>query len=369
MMRQVGTPAVCLVALTLVSGACNRGSKTETNATAIPVTTATAELGSITAVLQAAGTVMAAPGAEQIVTAPEPARIAELPKSEHDIVVEGELLARFEIASVNSEAAKQVSDVARVELKLQSAKVALARAQELFAQGVAPRMNVDDAQTQVAAAEAELRGARATADAEALGNSARTVVRALFNGVVDRKFREVGDLVQPGTSAILSVIDPTRLEVTTSLPYSEASRLSLGNGARITTPPDGSVVSNLHVVFRPESANDRSTPVPVRLAFDAPPTIGVGTSVPLAINAETHDGTLLVPLTAVMRDGDAAWLFVVSGGTAQRRAVTVGITDAEHAEIVSGLDRGEVVVVDAQDALFDGAKVSAQAAAPASPGK
>jgi RND family efflux transporter MFP subunit len=352
----------CLVVLTVAVGACSRGAKTDSNTPAIPVSTATAELGSITAVIEAVGTVTAAPGAEQVVTAPEPARILELPKGEHDLVVEGDLLVRFEIASVASEAAKQVSDVSRAELRLQNAKVALARAQDLFAQGVAPRMNVDDAQTQVAAAEAELRGARALADAAAAGSSPRTIVRAAFNGVVNQRLKAVGDLVEPGTSAILTVIDPTRLEVTASLPYSEASRLNPGNGARITTPPPASVVSNLHVVFRPESAGERSAPVPVRLGFDTPPTIDIGTPVPLAINAETHDGTLLVPLSAVLHDSDAASVFVVSGGTTQRRAVVVGITDAERAEITSGLDRGEVVVVDGQNALFDGAKVTVPAA-------
>lgn len=353
---------LCVVTLTVLIAACSRGAKSDSNTPAVPVTAATAELGSITAVIQAVGTVTAAPGAEQIVTAPEPARIAELPKGEHDIVLEGDLLVRFEIASVASEAAKQGSDIARAEARLQNAKVALARAQELFGRGVVARMNVEDAEGQVAAAEAEIRVARAAADAAAVGGSSRTIVRAAFNGVVDRRFREIGDLVQPGTSAILTVIDPTRLEVTTSLPYAEASRLNLGNAARVTTAPDGAQTPNLHVVFRPESAGERNAPVPVRLAFDTAPTIAVGAFVQLAVNAETHDGTLLVPLAAVMHDGDAASIFVVSGGTTQRRAVVVGITDAERAEITSGLDRGEMVVTDGQDALFDGAKVSVQSA-------
>jgi len=352
----------CFALVTFVTTGCSRGSKNDSNAPAVTVTTATAELGSITAVIQAVGTVTAAPGAEQIVTAPEPARIVELPKGEHDIVLEGDLLVRFEIASVASEAAKQGTDIARAEARLQSAKVAHARAQELFGRGVVPRMNVEDAESQVAAAEAEIRVARAAAEAAAAGGSSRTIVRAAFNGVVDRRFREVGDLVQPGTSAILTVIDPTRLEVTTSLPYAEASRLNLGNAARVTAGPDGTLTPNLHVVFRPESAGERNAPVPVRLAFDMPPTIAVGAPLQFVVNAETHDGTLLVPLAAVMHDGDAASVFVVSGGTTARRTVVVGITDAERAEITSGLDRGEMVVTDGHDALFDGAKVSVQSA-------
>jgi nucleoside-diphosphate-sugar epimerase len=48
-------------------------------------------------------------------------------------------------------------------------------------------------------------------------------VRALFDGIINQKLRDVGDMVEPSTSAILTVIDPTRLEIlgdgTQSKPY------------------------------------------------------------------------------------------------------------------------------------------------------
>jgi multidrug efflux pump subunit AcrA (membrane-fusion protein) len=61
-------------------------------ATVVPVTTAPATLGSIRAVIHATGDVNTAPGAELIVTAPQPARIAEITKAEGDRVRRGEVL-------------------------------------------------------------------------------------------------------------------------------------------------------------------------------------------------------------------------------------------------------------------------------------
>ena len=64
------------------------------------ITLAPATLGGIVA---ATGVVAAAPGADWTITAPEPARILELPKAEGDRVRTGDLLVRFEIPSAATE--------------------------------------------------------------------------------------------------------------------------------------------------------------------------------------------------------------------------------------------------------------------------
>jgi hypothetical protein len=185
---------IVVIAFVAAVSACSRGSKNEEAAAgagdaAIPVTTAAVETGSITAVIQATGLVTAAPGAEQIVTAPEQARIVEMPKGERETVQQGDLLVRFELPSVESENAKGNVEVARAEARLDSARVAHARAKDLFEKGVVPRMNVEDAESQVTAAEAELRAARSIAAAGQAGSAPRTMVRALFDGIINQKLR------------------------------------------------------------------------------------------------------------------------------------------------------------------------------------
>ena len=50
-------------------------------------------------------------------------------------------------------------------------------------------------------------------------------------------------------------------------------------------------------------------------------------------------------------------VFIVKDERVERRAVTVGGTDGDQIEIVSGLTTGERVVVEGHDALVDGARV------------
>jgi cobalt-zinc-cadmium efflux system membrane fusion protein len=350
------TLLVCVLAGTVVP-ACSRGAERE--GPAIAVATSAARLGTITAVFETVGTVAPAPDAQQLVTVPEPARIVELPRSEGEPVMRGDVLVRFEVAAMQSAAAQQVADVSGAQARLANAQAAHARSKELFDRGLVPRLQVEELQAQIAAAEADLRAANTASSVFEAGVSARTVVRALFDGVVQQRLMTTGELAQPA-SVIMIVIDPQRLELTASMPFADAERIAIGNPARTTPLPDGTPAMTLRVAARPDSVTNRETPVVVRMAFDSPPPMAIGTAIQVAIDGETHEGAVLVPLAALSYEGDEASVFVMNNGKAERRLVAVGISNAEDAEITEGLQAQEVVIIDSQLPLVDGAKVAPQ---------
>jgi multidrug efflux pump subunit AcrA (membrane-fusion protein) len=84
----------------------------------------------------------------------------------------------------------------------------------------------------------------------------------------------------------------------------------------------------------------------------------VGTPVQVEIDAEQHTGVVLVPTVAVVHEGEETAVFVAADDKAQRRLVMLGIEDDEHAEIRSGIKAGEMVIVDGQAGLPDGAAIT-----------
>ena len=54
-------------------------------------------------------------------------------------------------------------------------------------------------------------------------------------------------------------------------------------------------------------------------------------------------------------------MFIVMGDTAHRRPVQIGLDDGTDAEIVSGVKAGEMVIVQGQAGLPDGAKITMEA--------
>ena len=59
-----------------------------------------------------------------------------------------------------------------------------------------------------------------------------------------------------------------------------------------------------------------------------------------------------------MREGAETSVFVAAGNRAVRRPVTVGLSDNEHVEVLSGLTAGEMVITRGQAGLPDGAAIS-----------
>jgi len=339
-------------------------------AEAVPVTVATALSGPIRPVIAATGQVKPAAGAELLVTPPQDARIAEIPKAVGDRVRRGELLVRFQIPSLEADAASKRSDLARAEAQLRTAQQNVTRLTGLLQRGIAARKEVEDAQRDLALANATVNEARSTTSA-AGQLAGREVVRAPFNGVVVARSHQVGDMVSAGgPDPLLRVIDPSQLQIEAAVPAGDLGRVARGNPATVRGAafPD----ERAHVIALPPSVDSASGTAQVRLAFDTPTSRPAGLAVAVEIYGEEHRAAVLVSADALVQEGTARYVFVVdSQKKAHRRPVTVGVVAQGQAEILSGVKAGDSVVVRGQTALPDGATVEATdgSESPAEPAK
>lgn len=355
------TKAARLLAIAATLGAlaaCHHAEPEQTETeTPVVVQVDTARSGPLREVIAATAIVTAAPGAELIVTAPEAARIVEMPKAEGDHVRAGDLLVRFEIPSLTAEATSGRAAIDQADARVENAKAASARVAGLFERGVAARKEVEDADRELREANAALAQARSASGA-ANTLAGRTVVRARFNGVVAKRLHNPGDLVEPGPGdPILRVIDPSRLEVWAAVPVSALAHVAAGAPARIVLP--GGEPLNASVVARPASVDAGSVTAAVRLRPSSPTTLTTGMAVQVEILGPEHPGVVIVPPAAVVRDGGATVVMTVgSDGKAHRKDVDVGIVTPDAAEIRKGITAGERVIVRGQNGLPDGAAVT-----------
>jgi RND family efflux transporter MFP subunit len=307
-----------------------------------------------------------AAGAELLVVPPQSARIAELPRFVGDHVRRGDLLVRFEIPSLDADAASKRSDLARAQAQLETARQNLTRLSGLYDRGIAARKEVEDARRDVAQGQATVNEARSSTSA-AGRLAGREVVRAPFNGVVVSRTHQVGDLVEPGApDPILRLVDPLQLQAEAAVPADDLGRLLVGSPARVRggSFPD----EPARVIARPPAVDPTTGTALVRLAFDQPTRRPVGLAVDVEIYGEERQAAVLVPADALVQEGSQSFVFVVDGQKkAHRREVTVGVKAAGQAEILSDVKAGETVVVRGQTALPDGATVEPAEAEPGEP--
>jgi HlyD family secretion protein len=69
------------------------------------------------------------------------------------------------------------------------------------------------------------------------------------------------------------------------------------------------------------------------------------------------EDVLRIPESALFRHADGWAAFVVEGGRARRREVSLGHRSGLTAEVVSGIDAGEKVITHPDDAIEDGTRV------------
>jgi len=365
MRRQaIAGTALCLGLLSAGCGKAAQPEESVESVAAVVVHVVKAGPARIEVRVRASGTTVAAPGAELAVTAPQAARVMEIPHGEGDRVARGDLLVRFEIPSLSAEVATRESALAQATARAANAQAARDRLAGLMERGVAARREVDDAERDLAEARATVAEGNAGLEA-ARQLLARQKVVAPFDGVVVRRWHNPGDLVDANSAdPILRFADPARVEAEALVPASEVARVAAKQPAEVKGP--GEMEWPATVIATPAAVDATTSSAGVRLALrpsslDPRPSSSlppIGLPIEATITVMSRDAAVTVPAGALVRDGDGYALFVVSGKKAARRGVKTGVVSSETAEILSGVAAGDTVVTSGQDGLPDGATVS-----------
>ena len=326
----------------------------------VPVAAQAAQVGRLRSVVHAGGIVIPADGAEYLVVAPEPARILELRHNDGDAVAGGDVLVRFEMPTAAQEVARRQADMDMAQAQVENARIAATRARDLAGRGLIARIELDNAERELADALAAVGRAEALRRlAEA--NAARAIVRAPFAGVVAKRFKAPGDVAQAlPTDPVLRLVDPHRLEVRAFIPAADVARVVQGASARLASTTDGqSQTVRLSVVAPPNAAAAApGTDAPARLAFAMPFDGPIDTTVQVDIDAEERIDVVFVTADALVQSGGETVVWIAAGDHAERRRVTTGVANEQGVEITSGLQRGELVITRGQTGLVDGALIS-----------
>jgi membrane fusion protein, multidrug efflux system len=267
---------------------------------------------------------------------------------ENIVAEEGDRVAKGQILlHIQDDEYRHRTTMARVDLEKQQSR--LNRAQKIFSQGLSSAEDFDSIRTDTASAEAGLELAEL--------ELSYTEVRAPFAGQVVRRFVDQGQTVSNGT-ALYSVADMDRLLARVFIPAKEFRSIRPDQPVQLVVSSTGDRLAGridlVNPLVDPESGTIKVT-VEVR---DYPPSTRPGDFVEVSIVTDSHSDSLLVPKVAVVTERGQRSVYVVDGETAHQRPVEIGFEDDANAEIVSGLEPGELVVIQGQRTLRDGQPVS-----------
>ncbi len=316
---------------------------------ALPVVPGQVETGSITAILTVSSTIEA----EQQVTihAETAGRIIDLAAEEGQQVKKGQSLARIRFDA-------QASALDRAGASLAKAEEDLARAEQLYADRVIGKEELDRARQAVTLARIDVRDRNR--------DVRNTNIVAPFDGTITQRFVAEGGFVM-NAGQILSITNFSTLVARVYVPEKELDRIRVGQVAQVV----GKAAQGRRgtgVVERIAPVVDAATGT-VKVTISLPDELsGPGGFLPgmyaeVTLTTEHRDAVPLVPKSAVIHDDDQSFVFVIDGDRARKVKVELGLQDAERVELRQGPATGETIIVAGQAGLKDGAlvvKVDAQ---------
>lgn len=282
-------------------------------------------------------------------------KIAKLPVDAGSRVRRGDLLFRVRTVDYELALRRAEANLAEAEVAVEAAVREKERLDNLLAEGSATDQMRDLAITDHDRAQAAMAQARAARDQaeQALDDC---TLRAPYDGVVTARFREPGEFVAKG-DPVLEIMDVSLLHAELELPERYAGLIPLGSTVSLGLQHRGAVIEGEVSTINPKIETSTRTFV-VKVDVDnSDGSLQAGLFCSASFPLPPQLDQLAVRGDALVRDEGRTTVWVVEDGVVSSREVVEGPALDGWALVRSGLDEGELVVVEGSGGLIEGGEV------------
>jgi len=287
-------------------------------------------------------------------------KIAKIHVEEGDKVKKGQLLAELDTRAIRLQLEQARAALAVAEANYKDAQRNMDRMERLRREKAVSDQQYEKIKLAYEAAEAQLQQARAAVNL-ASHNLDVSLMKAPFSGVVASKNAEVGDVINPmmggfsPTSGVLTLMDFSRVNVEIDLSHQDVVRIKKGQVAQLKVMAFPDRVFQGEVSLVNITADPLSKKFKVKVRIDNPDLIlRPNTFGEVTLEVSTHEDALVIPQKAVLEN---RYVFLARGNNTERKEVTLGLQNSDKVEIVKGLKEGDMVIVEGNYGLEDGAEI------------
>jgi RND family efflux transporter MFP subunit len=329
-----------------------------------PVSVKAVELkpGELRVILNATTTSTVKSETEVVLSAQRTGRVVKLPVQEGDRVKKGALIAQLDLTE---ESVQSESVLGQSKATYEEAEKSLKRIDDLFNKGMVAQQDLDATRRVYEVAKSQYQAAREDASVK----RDYSFIKAPFDGVIAKKYTEVGELLLPGKQ-IVTIVNPDKIYVLATIDEVDVGRLKLGQPVAITVDAfpgekfPGSV-GRISPIVSGGKLETRTADVWV--FFDKKDKrMKSGMSADVEILITTLRDVLSVPSQAIVEREGKKQVYVAEGkavhpgapAQAGLRPVEIGETNWSFTQITKGLSAGEYVITTPEiEGLKNGVKV------------
>ncbi len=244
------------------------------------------------------------------------------------------------------------------EASLEKAKIDLGRTQELQKSSAVTKSQLELADLQVKSAEAMLKAAQ-SGESLARRQLADATVKAPISGVVAMRYVNQGELLSQNTK-VATIVDDSKMKLRINIGELDVPLVKIGDKVNVTVDAQGGKQIEGRIATISSKADmARAYIVEVEIPNNDR-SLKSGMFARAEIQREAAHEVPTVPSAALIVNGERTQVYVNDNGIARLKAVKIGASTPERAEITEGLNAGDVVVIFGQSQLVDGSKLKIQ---------
>lgn len=270
---------------------------------------------------------------EVMISTEVPGKVVRVLVSEGSFVKAGQTLAviKSDKQNVGVETARAVYNNALKDAE---------RFENAYASGGVTQQQLDQVKLQLENARNNLKSAQISAS--------DVNITASFSGIVNKKMVEPGAYANPGQQ-LFEIVNVSTLKLKINVDEKNISGIRIGQEVKVTSSvlPESSFVGVVKFIA-PKADASLNFPVELEIKNNSGNELKAGMYGTATFNTGGDNVAFVVPRTAFVGNISSNQVFIVKDGIAYLTTVVSGRNFGDYVEILSGLEKGQVVVTTGQ---------------------
>ena len=230
------------------------------------------------------------------------------------------------------------------------ADINIKRDEKLAAQNLIPNAQLDQTKTRAESASLNKELAEISLN--------KSLISSPLKGTIKTRHIKVGEFVRKGDK-LVEILDIDKIIVKVNIPEQEILSIQVGQNVEVALyiMEKKTFLGRVKNIGLEADSSNRTFPVEI-LVDNKERQLRAGMLARATFTKNVDQDQIVIPRHTVLERDQGRVVYVFEDGKAFRRDITIGLSQLDQVQVVQGLNKGELIVVEGHTKLTDGEEVN-----------
>ena len=230
------------------------------------------------------------------------------------------------------------------------ADINIKRDEKLAAQNLIPNAQLDQTKTRAESASLNKELAEISLN--------KSLISSPLKGTIKTRHIKVGEFVRKGDK-LVEILDIDKILVKVNIPEQEILSIQVGQNVEVALyiMEKKTFLGRVKNIGLEADSSNRTFPVEI-LVDNKERQLRAGMLARATFTKNVDQDQIVIPRHTILERDQGRVVYVFEDGKAFRRDITIGLSQLDQVQVVQGLNKGELIVVEGHTKLTDGEEVN-----------